>query len=67
MECKVCHKTFKDIIRHLKNSNACQNAYDIKALEQDRKLARYESMRKYSKKYHVENKAKICNQSYNPE
>ena len=56
MKCDCCNVSYKDIIRHLKNSKNCQSSYDMESLIRDRKLARVEKKRSYMKKFYQDNK-----------
>ena len=45
MKCNVCNIEFKDLIRHLKNSNKCQSDYDVELLRKEQMLKRLENKR----------------------
>ena len=59
MKCKKCGKAFKDLVRHLRNSNDCQFSYDFEALSNDRKTASLARKHNYNKTNYEENKERI--------
>ena len=63
MKCANCELDFKDVLHHIKLNGKCQNAYDMNALLNERKLARIEKRKQTNRNNYERNVEHIKNRN----